>query len=157
MPACWVILTNGSLPVLLSRRLYLESLTHRSTLPVLSASKNTGPMAEVDSPFCPKAAPASSAISSKVPFPLLWKRKFSVLGLAQLLLPARSARREPRPQGADRADEPGAGPDEPGRRSGAASAGVACLQGTVHLADHGGAGHRIEWQRVVALGLHRQG
>jgi len=31
------------------------------------------------------------------------------------------------------------------------------FQGTVHLSDHGGAGHRVKRQRVVAFGLYRQG
>ena len=39
--------------VLRYRRLYLESVTQRSTWPSSSKSANTGPMAEVFSPFCP--------------------------------------------------------------------------------------------------------
>ena len=40
-------------PVLRMRRLYFESVTQRSRRPSPSMSANTGPMAEVFSPFWP--------------------------------------------------------------------------------------------------------
>ena len=56
----WVTSSNCCLPVFFSRRLYFESVTQRSTRPSPSKSANTGPMAEVVSPFCPYATPAAS-------------------------------------------------------------------------------------------------
>ena len=41
------------------------------------------------------------------------------------------------------------------RRAGAPPAGLAGLQGTVHREDRGGAGHRFQRQRAVAIGLYR--
>ena len=40
--------------------------------------------------------------------------------------------------------------------AGATSAGAVRLQGSIHLADSAGTGHRIERQRSVANHLHRQ-
>src|ERR1035437_6657269 len=62
MPARSVMSSNMRPPRFRYMRLYLESETKRSTLPSLSKSANTGPMAEVFSPFCPNATEIPLAV-----------------------------------------------------------------------------------------------